>query len=253
MKMKKYVESSSVKGLLFVLLSISALSAYGQRETVNQNNAWYMYFGNHRLSDNWLLHTEYQFRRSGLIKDWQQSLARIGLDYRFNKELTLTAGYAYIITFPYGELPVPEELDEHRIWQTLTVNQFFNGWILNHRYRLEQRWNERSSAAEESGRVYRNRIRYRGMVTVPLNGNTMQKGTLFLSIYDEIFIGFGENVAQNFDQNRLYLALGHQFSNTGNVQLGYLNQMVLKGDGINQEQNHTLMLTLTYNMDFRKR
>lgn len=231
---------------------VAALSAYGQRQTVNQNNAWYMYFGNHALSDKWLLHTEYQFRRSGLIKNWQQSLARIGLDYRLNKQVTLTAGYGYIQSFPYGELPISENLDEHRIWQTLMVNQFFNGWILNHRYRLEQRWNERPSSAEESGRIYRNRIRYRAMVTVPLTSKSMQKGTIFLSAYDEIFLGFGENVAQLFDQNRLYFALGYQFNDSGNVQLGYLNQHVLKGDGINQEQNSTLMLALTYNLDFRE-
>lgn len=252
MNMKKLFKSNAVKCSVCILLNLIVLSASAQRETVNQNNAWYMYFGNHALTDKWLLHTEYQFRRSGLIKDWQQSLARIGLDYRFNKEVTLTAGYAYIVSFPYGELPIAEELDEHRIWQTLTVNQFFNGWTLNHRYRLEQRWNERSSTSEESGRIYRNRIRYRGMVTVPLSSKTMQKGTLFLSVYDEIFIGFGDNVAQAFDQNRLYFALGHQFSSNGNIQLGYLNQIALKGDGINQEQNHTLMLALTYNMDFRK-
>ena len=250
--MKNNITSHAIKLMTIVLLHLAVMTAHGQRQTVNQNNTWYMYFGNHALTDKWLIHTEYQFRRSGLIQDWQQSLARIGLDYRFNKQVTLTAGYAYIVSFPYGELPISEELDEHRIWQTLTVNQFFNGWILNHRYRLEQRWNERSSSSEESGRIYRNRIRYRAMVTVPLTSKSMQKGTVFLSAYDEIFVGFGDNVAQPFDQNRLYFALGHQFSPTGNIQLGYLNQIALKSDGINQEQNHTLMLALTYNLDFRK-
>ncbi|MEO1054230.1 MAG: DUF2490 domain-containing protein [Bacteroidota bacterium] len=250
--MKNFLKSRTSKYVLVILFNLVIFTVQGQRQTVNQYNTWYMYFGNHRLSEHWLLHTEYQFRRSGFITDWQQSLARIGLDYRFNKELTLTAGYAYIQSFPYGELPISEELDEHRIWQTLTVNQFFNGWILNHRYRLEQRWNERASSSEENGRIYRNRIRYRAMVTVPLNNKTMQKGTLFLSAYDEIFIGFGENVSQAFDQNRLYFALGHQFNDSGNVQLGYLNQIALKGDGINQEQNHTLMLAITYNLDLRK-
>jgi hypothetical protein len=29
-----------------------------------------MYFGNHRLSDRWGLHTEYQWRRADLFNHW---------------------------------------------------------------------------------------------------------------------------------------------------------------------------------------
>ncbi|MEM7549429.1 MAG: DUF2490 domain-containing protein [Bacteroidota bacterium] len=240
------------KHILIILFVTSSLTVLGQRQTVNQFNSWYMYFGNHALTDRWGLHTEYQFRRDGFIENWQQSLLRFGLDYKLNKELTLTSGYAFIRSFPFGELPIAEEIDEQRIWQTLTVNQFFKGWILNHRYRLEQRWIERPSTSEESGSVYRNRIRYRAMATIPLTNKTLETGTIFLSIYDEIFIGFGENVAQAFDQNRAYAALGYQLNPGANLQLGYLNQVALKSDGINQERNHTLMVALTYNLDFRK-
>ena len=81
----------------------------------------------------------------------------------------------------------------------------------------------------------------------------MSEGTLFLSLYDEPFIQFGKKFQRNYlDQNRLYLALGYQFSPKGNIQFGYLNHYVIKGDGLRSERNHTLQLSVTYNFDFRK-
>ena len=62
---------------------ISLNSAWGQsaeRTVSNQDHTWLMAFGNHRLTETWGLHTEYQFRRTGWGGGWQQSLLRVGLD-----------------------------------------------------------------------------------------------------------------------------------------------------------------------------
>jgi Protein of unknown function (DUF2490) len=243
-----------MKKLLVTVFFLNlSFATFAQRQTVYQVHGWYMYFGNHALTDKWSLHTEYQFRRSDLVSNWQQSLTRIGVDYKLNSQLTLTAGYAFIRTYPYGEQPISEEFDEHRIWQTLTVQQPFKKFSFNHRYRLEQRWLERFSSDPIQDAMYLNRIRYRFMVTIPLINTEKIPSTLFLSAYDEVFIGFGKNVAKNImDQNRLYFALGYKFSPAGNIQLGFMNQTVVKRDGILQEQNRTLMVAVTYNLDFRK-
>jgi hypothetical protein len=81
----------------------------------------------------------------------------------------------------------------------------------------------------------------------------MDDVTLFLAIYDEVFIGFGKGIGANvLDQNRLFAALGWRFNSDSNIQLGYLNQFVFKADGQRAERNHTLQAALTYNIDFRK-
>ena len=67
--MKRFFNLEAKKYLVLIFFSLAWLSAAGQRQTANQHNSWYMYFGNHALTDKWLLHTEYQFRRSGLIQD----------------------------------------------------------------------------------------------------------------------------------------------------------------------------------------
>jgi hypothetical protein len=103
------------------------------------------------------------------------------------------------------------------------------------------------------GWLYANRIRYRFMVNIPFNKKEMSKGAVFLSVQDEVFINFGKTINYNiFDQNRLYGGLGYQFVNNGNIQLGYMNQLLEKPDGIRFESNHTLVLSLTYNIDFTK-
>jgi hypothetical protein len=100
---------------------------------------------------------------------------------------------------------------------------------------------------------YRNRVRYRLMVNVPLSRKEMDNNTLFLNVNDELFLGYGKGIEKNIlDQNRFIAALGWRFSPDFNIQLGYLNQMIFKSDGIKVERNHTLWLSTTYNMDFTK-
>ncbi len=244
--------------LLTLFSCIVSVPCVAQDEVVSQWNGWYMYFGNHRLTDKWGLHTEYQWRRSDIIQEWQQSLARVGADFRLNDQVMISGGYAYIISFPYGEQPIAQKFDEHRIWQQLILNHSSGRVYFNHRYRLEQRWLENVSSGGNGGTMnddyrYANRARYRFMINIPLNNEAIQPKTLFVSVYDEVFLGFGENIGVNIlDQNRLYGALGYQFSSAGNVQFGYLYHKVIKGDGVRMENNHTLQLALFYNIDFRK-
>lgn len=244
---------------LSLIFTIAAFNTFGQKNIANQNGAWFMYFGNHKLSEKFSLHTEYQFRRSDFVNDWQQSLARIGLDYHFNKNNALTAGYGWIVSFPYGLQPINVETHEHRIWQQFITKSTFGRLNFNHRYRLEQRFIENAylnTAGERKvdGFKFRQRARYRFMVSIPLNHKTMTDSTLFLSMYEEVFLGFGTGIGKNIlDQNRLYAAIGWKFNAKTNVQLGYLNQIAVKSNGIDMERNHNLQLSCTYNFDFSKK
>jgi Protein of unknown function (DUF2490) len=250
------------KMTVFTVCIFLSSSLFGQtlaRKTAYQFNAWAMYFGNHRISQKWSLHTEYQWRRSEGFRYWAQSLARVGLDYRLKDNVIATAGYGHIKTFPYGEQPLPVSVTEHRAWEQLVLTHQSGRVFFNHRYRLEQRWianmkQGQSGSYYQDGSVYTNRFRYKFTLNVPLNNKQIEQGTLFASVYDEPFFNFGKNVQLNvFDQNRLYGAIGYQFHKSGNIQLGYLNQIVIKPSGTRQEMNHTLQIGLTYNMDLRKK
>ena len=251
--------STFLKTLILCLFTaLLSLAANAQEKNIDtQFNSWYMYFGNHRISEKFGIHSEYQYRRHGLISDWQQSLLRVGLDWHVAPNTMITGGYGWIRSFPYGEQPIAFTFDEHRIWQQLILNHSTGRFYFQHRYRIEQRFLERITADTngdpvDDGYVFRNRARYRFFVAIPISRKELADNTLFAAFYDEVFLGFGKGIRRNvLDQNRLFLALGWRSNKDFNVQFGYLNHFVFKADGINQERNHTLQLAVTRNLDFR--
>ena len=244
--------------LCFCLLIALPGLLVAQKEIVDQENAWLMYIGNHRVTKTWGIHTEYQFRRADIFKEWQQSLLRFGVDYHTQSGEQFSLGFAWIKSFPYGEYPAAHDYTEHRIWQQFITKSKFHRIELQHRYRLEQRFVENWIHSNDglyslSGFQYLQRFRYRLQLAVPINKKELSDNTLFFIANDEVFLGFGKGIGKNIlDQNRLYCALGWRFNQACNLQMGYLNQLIVKRDGIHIERNHTFQTTITYNFDWRR-
>lgn len=216
---------------LFLFLFWVATSVFGQNETGN----WLMYFGTNKVNEKLSIHTEIQYRNHTIAPvNIEQLLVRTGLNYHFNKNASVTAGYAYIGNHVYKSDRNSPEVEEHRIWQQfITTN---NLWRLKfeHRYRMEERFVENELDT---------RFRYRLMIFLPINKPKIEEGALFLGVYDEIFINGKEEL---FDRNRLYGGLGYQFSENINVQAGFLYQRLRDtGKGFFQ-------FGVVFNTDFRK-
>jgi hypothetical protein len=243
--------------LLFVVILNS--NAQSSKILTHENIGWYNYFGTFNLNNKFSLHTEYQWRRNDFISNWQQSLMRIGLNYKYSSFTTYRIGAAWIETFPYGDISInkfDKDFTEFRIYQLLqlTSNQgFFN---ISHRYITEQRWvgkynNEESKSEDSYQLMYR--ARYMLKVNVPLKGKEIIDKTPYLGFFDEIFIGFGKNVQNNiFDQNRIGLVLGYNFNKKLKLELGYINQTIQFGRRINNNNviqiNNGTILNLIVNI-----
>lgn len=210
--------------------------------------AWYNYTGDHQLSRFWSLHTEAQLRRANLFPARQQLLVRLGLNQHWSDKIQTAAGYTFLRTHAYGEFPEAPSR-EHRSYQEVQLADTLSRLALSHRLRLEQRW---VRAEGESGPTFSQRARYQFRVQLPLQGRRVDAREWYLAAYDEVFIGFGRHIAQPFDQNRLYVALGRQFSQAGSAELGYMYHAKAHDDGYTFERNHTLYLALTYDLDFRR-
>lgn len=230
---------------IVILLSccLFVYSLYGQKQIDDQIHGWVAYQGNHKLNHKLDLHTEYQWRRADGFANWQQSLARVGLDFRLNPNLIFSGGYGWINTFPYGSQPIAAQTNEHRLWQQVNLKAQYGSIQIQHRYRLEQRWIDT---------LFRQRIRYRAQCIIPLQQTYLEQGKgLFLNVNDEVFLGFGKGIGKNIlDQNRFIAAVGYKFDSNFNIQLGYLNQFVVKTNGVQMERNHTLWTSVVYNLDF---
>ena len=223
----------------------------------NNTNAWFMYFGDHKLSDKWGIHLEAQARRADLVANWQQLLLRTGVNYYLSSQIFATAGYCFVQTHPYGGFPVNATFPEHRLWEQLQIKQQLEQFEWVTRFRLEQRFsnlpvlNPTDNTFAPGDAVYTNRFRLLNRFSLPFKGKTIVDKSLYISAYDEFFINFGEKIATNFlDQNRAYVALGYKIPNVGKLEVGYMMQNIFRGDGVKIENNSTLQIGLISTIDF---
>ena len=254
------------KKVLFIFILLSGLLLFSQGNSrIIEKNAigWFNYNGTFKISPKFAIHTEYQWRRAEYVTNWQQGLLRVGLNYQPNSALQLRVGYAWAETYPYSETPINsfgKNFTEHRIFQMVTATNKISKIDVSHRFMLEQRWVGRYSNANlttEDSYVFVNRLRYMLRLQMPLKGNTIGNKTPYCAAYNEIFIGFGNNVNENiFDQNRLGFVLGYKFNNQVRLEAGYLNQTLqlgreVGGQNVFQNNNGFLVSTIL-NFDLQK-
>lgn len=242
---------------LIALFSLFAINSYAQNTRISDRNTigWLSYNGTVRLNKNWALHTELQLRRDDLVSRPQQTLLRTGLNYTLNNKLSLRAGYALAETYNYGSIPLNnlgKQFTEHRTYQMATLSDKSGIFELSHRFMLEQRWIGRYTSptlSKEDEFIYMNRMRYMFRTNIPLKGRSIADKTPYLSVYDEILIGFGKNVNENvFDQNRIAILLGYRFSPKLRLEGGFLNQSLqlsreINGSNVFQYNNGLIINT----------
>ncbi len=215
-----------------ILFSVAAAFT-NVRGQVNEDKlgAWYMYFWNTTFKKSpFGLQGDYQFRNWNLGGDLEQLLLRTGLTYApSNAGIKFTLGYGYVLSGAYGSSKATS--DESRIYQEALIPQKVGGrFYLTHRFRFEQRFVE--------GQDFRTRYRYNLFVNLPFNKPSIEKGAVYLALYNELFmngqrkIGDGRTV-EVFDRNRTYAAIGYGLLPNLNIQLGVMKQTT---DNISKNQ-----------------
>jgi hypothetical protein len=197
----------------------------------SQFSGWFSNFSTFKLSNKYSIHFDAQLRSSDDIEHISSLLLRTGLNLRVQKNMTATAGYAFI----HGRRVIGNfsgYAPEHRIWEQFIVSHPLANTTLAHRFRLEQRFISKSvvenNSLQNEGNVYANRFRYFFRTLVPLKSK-LQANTPFIGLQNEVFINFGDKSGVNgefFDQNRAYLSFGYRFSQEFDLELGYMNQYI---------------------------
>ncbi len=187
--------------LFFAFISFNML---GQKNPENSLGVWYMYGGSFELSDKWKLKSLAHFRMFDLTNDLQQYLYRVGANYKINKTLSVTGGYAYLNTDATFDVDGGNE-DEHRLYEDFNIKHKASKLGFDHRFRLEHRFFERDT---------QHWIRYQLGLSYPLSK------TLSAFVFDEIFFNFqGDTYAQN------WIGGGLTFKASDHIKLkaGYMN------------------------------
>ena len=206
---------------LFCIQPILAQTLHAQIQE-DQTGGWYMYFFNTTLNDSpWGIQGDLQHRNWNIAGDLEQLMLRGGLTYSpQNANIKFTLGYGNITTGAFGSDNTTTA--ESRFYQeALFPVKFGNRFYTNHRFRYEQRFVENQD--------FRTRYRYNLFLNIALNKVNMERNTIYLALYNELFmhgqrtIGNG-NTVEFFDRNRLYCAVGYVIQDGLKVQLGVMNQ-----------------------------
>jgi len=195
---------------------------------------------------------EAQARTNGVFRQYFYNELKGGLSYDLDKSFTLTLAGGRYGTSDYRDRGAGPLTVEKRLWQQLVLSQYMSRLKVEHRYRVEQRWF--SYRGDSTG--FRSRLRYRLNTFLPLNHQTISANTVFLSVYDEIFLNPKGPV---FERNRLYAGVGYQFNAHLTVQAGWVNQAnynlptVAKGQFVpqNTSAKNNVVLAVVYRLAHR--
>ncbi|MFD1143437.1 DUF2490 domain-containing protein [Larkinella insperata] len=165
---------------------------------------------------------EGQLRSNSLFDEVNYYEVKGGISYDLGPAFSALVATGRYHTYNFRDLNDGPQMLETRLWQQITMSQNVDRLKFEHRYRIEQRWFGESTPENLAvqGR-YRNRIRYRMNLMIPLNEETIKPKTVFVSVYDELFLNYK---APNLERNRIYAGLGYQLDLNWILQAGWVNQ-----------------------------
>lgn len=217
------------------------------KNIIDQEQGWVGLMTNGRFAEKWGWWNDFHYVPGAF------GVVRTGLSYRILPEMTLTGGYAQLWLSAPAEAGLPRA--ERRPWGQLVVNHKVSPRLfMANRIRYDMRFRESLLAGRPSGEGFdfNHRLRFLVSMRWPMQQWSWAQGRPFFNLSNEVLVNFGEQVLNNhFDQNRLWLTLGWQRANL-TLQTGYMMRYVQLAPANSYQRNHTLLLWLTWNFDFRK-
>lgn len=204
--------------LAWVCVLLGMARAAPAQSAPDELGTWLILRGTNHISHRWTLYNEAQLRLYEVASDPEEVLLQLAPQYNLNPGAQVGFGYSYDWLWSFddaGDGPGEADATENRLHEQLALKQTWGATALEHRYRVEQRW--QSQGGETS---YSNRVRYRFQVTVPLRGSLDRAGAIFINASDEIFVDVASTLS--FNQNRLTIAAGYRIGDRMDFQFGYL-------------------------------
>lgn len=250
--------------ITFILpvLALFTLSTQAEtpRITAQQSSLWLWAASQVRLSRYFGLQSEAILRFSA-FQHSQQHEFHLGGDIYVGERITVTpAAYGFLLNYPYGRFPALGRQYEHRVWQQVMYRNNWGRLGVNARIRAEENWRQRqvkttSGEIRDDGYTFKARIRTRIQANIALNHRNLQEPhTIFLNLWDEMYAVVGPDVTYHYpEENRACIGLGYRFTRWAAVSAGYLHQLILRNNGMQEESNHSLVVFALFQIDARRR
>ncbi len=222
----------------------------GQKQIENTSEFWLGLYTKYRIRERLYYYGEYHLRRREFLDDMAQIYLRFGLSYIVNKNFEFTAG----VVTPFYWAPdteaenVDKVVPQYRGWQQFLFIMPFERLKVYHQLRTEQRW--RRDFVENSPFDLTHRFRYKILAYYPLNHHKLENNTLFLSMYEEVFIQAGKSIVYNhLEDNRVFIGLGYILNDNLQFQTGYQWSFRHRGSPFVYENRHMLRISIYHNLD----
>ena len=220
---------------IFSILLLFSIPIFSQ----DNLGSWNILNINLKANAKWSIFAESQIRSLSFYNEFHYYELKTGITYKMGEDLSATSGFGSYNTFSEGgNFKTPMQNKEIRTWFQFNIKNQKQFFLIEHRYRAEQRFTSNG---------FRNRFRYRLGVTIPINSLKTEPKTFYLSIWNEVFLTNNEPF---FERNRLFLGFGYEINKNLTVQTGYIYQFDYK---INDETGRDFInLGLYYNFDLIK-
>jgi len=220
------------KLILLACFILFSLNSKAQNTGEDKLGSWFMYNGSHKLSEKFALKTMAHFRYFELTNEFQQSIYRLGVNYKLNSKVNFTAGISYADADTAYQSP-SELLTEFRLYEDINVNYKLGDFKLRHRFRFEHRFIEKNTVKSTE-----NWLRYDINAAYPLS----EKWNMY--VFNEIFFNFkGDLISQNWTGAGFL----YKLNNAVKFKAGYFYQK-LQNIGFNR-----LQLGIVLNTNHRKK
>ncbi len=197
--------------------------SFAQPVTDHEIGYWFRYFNQIKLNQRWNWQTEVDERRLINPDRQAQFFIHTHVHYTVNKKFDIASGF----NFNQSKRANGLLINEWRPWQEISFTPELQTRIkLSIRYRLDERFIHKFVGSDlEHGYNFNLRHRFRVQAASTLN----KSGNITLRLSDEVMINSGGNT-DLFDQNRIYLGADFKLTKKCSIEVGYLNQLVLRSD-----------------------
>lgn len=224
-----------ILSLLTIMLCFSINAIYAQAVELG---SWNIVNLKYNYDEKWSVFGEGQLRSLQFYSDFHYYEYKVGMNYKFHKNVKFTLGAGSYQTYKEGgNFVLPKNNDEFRIWPQIIFFQSIGKFKIEQRYRTELRFTTAG---------YRNRFRYRLGISYPFGKETNEYKPYQISASNELFF---TNKEPYFERNRFLVAFNYKPTKATTIQIGYLHQFDYK---INDETGRDF-LQLGYFIElFRK-
>ncbi|MFT5926662.1 MAG: hypothetical protein ACI9WL_001411 [Rubritalea sp.] len=243
--MKNYIK------IMLLLCAVHRSNA--QEQNLSHSSSWNSFIPTVKIDNSFYVTTEFHFRRTHFLQDWEQFIARPAIHFKKNDTYDFALGYSYIRNYAFSDFTIPIDANEHNLWQQVQLNHAQDKIKFKHRFRLEERFIDKIATdstgnSDTDGTTCNHRFRYRFTLTRPIL-KISDTQSIFIELFDELFINLEEGTRpKSFNQNWIYAGLGYPITSKIGLGIGYHN-IGLKGGTNTFITNHMVQTTLTYVMN----